>query len=102
MAEVAMLTRRNFVTGAIATGALLRADDAFAKASQPATAVNFEVPPHACDCHTHYYGDPQKFPLSPQHVNTPEGTVHEEMSALHRALHIERVVIVSHSSSGPE
>jgi len=59
MAGVAMLTRRNFVTGAIATGALLRAEDAFAKASHPATAVNFEVPPHACDCHTHNYGDPQ-------------------------------------------
>ncbi len=83
-----MLTRRNFVTGAIATGVLLNSQEAFSKASQPATPVNFEVPPHACDCHTHYYGDTQKFPLSAQHVNTPEGTLPEEMSALHRALHI--------------
>src|ERR1700733_7596846 len=72
--EESMLTRRNFVTGAMATGALLRADSVFAKASQPSTPVNFEIPAHACDCHTHYYGDPQKFPLAPQHVNTPEGT----------------------------
>jgi len=85
-----MLTRRNFVRGAIATGALLRAEGAFAKASQPSTKVNFEIPPHACDCHTHSYGDPRKFPLSPQHVNTPEGTLPEEMTSLHRALHMER------------
>jgi predicted TIM-barrel fold metal-dependent hydrolase len=97
-----MLTRRNFVTGAIVTGALLRTDVGFAKASQPSTAVNFEIPPHACDCHTHYYGDPQKFPLSPQHVNTPEGTLPEEMSSLHRALHMERVVIVTPSAYGTD
>jgi len=97
-----MLTRRNFVTGALATGALLTSNDGFSKASQPATAVNFEVPAHACDCHTHYYGDPQTFPLSPKHVNTPEGTVPEEMSALHRALHIERVVIVTPSAYGTD
>ena len=97
-----MLTRRNFVTGAIAAGTLLRAGDAFAKASQPATAVNFEVPPHACDCHTHYYGDARKFPLSPEHVNTPEGTQPEEMLAMHRALHMERVVIVTPSAYGAD
>ena len=97
-----MLTRRNFVTGAIATGVLLRTEAVFAKASQPATAVSFDIPPHACDCHTHYYGDPHKFPLSPQHVNTPEGTLPEEMSALHRALHIERVVIVTPTAYGAD
>jgi len=97
-----MQSRRNFLTGAIATGVLLRSGDAFSKASQPSTSVNFEVPPHACDCHTHYYGDPQKFPLSPQHVNTPEGTVPEEMSSLHGALHVERVVIVTPSAYGPD
>ena len=97
-----MLTRRNFVRGAIATGALLRAEGALAKASQPSTAVNFEIPPHACDCHTHSYGDPQKFPLSPQHVNTPEGTLPEEMTSLHRALHMERVVIVTPSAYGTD
>lgn len=97
-----MLTRRNFVTGAIATGVFLNTESGFSKASQPATPVNFEIPPHACDCHTHSYGDPQKFPLSPQHVNTPEGTVPEEMSALHRALHIERVVIVTPSAYGTD
>jgi predicted TIM-barrel fold metal-dependent hydrolase len=80
----------------------LTSDDGFSKASQPSTAVNFDVPAHACDCHTHYYGDPQKFPLSPKHINTPEGTLPEEMSALHRALHIERVVIVTPSAYGTD
>lgn len=97
-----MLTRREFVAGAIATGALLHTDPAFAKASQPSTAVNFDVPPHACDCHTHYYGDPQKFPLSPQRVNTPEGTQPSEMASLHHALRMERVVIVTPSAYGTD
>jgi predicted TIM-barrel fold metal-dependent hydrolase len=97
-----MLTRRNFVTGALAAGVLLSSDDSFSKASQPSTAVNFDVPAHACDCHTHYYGDPQKFPLSPKHINTPDGTLPEEMTALHRSLHIERVVIVTPSAYGTD
>lgn len=129
-----MLTRRNFVTGAIAAGAVGASGAGFqpagfagamnalaapnphrmnpaprvppepgaVKASQPSTAVNFDVPAHACDCHTHYYGDPQKFPPSPARVNTPEGTAPEEMQALHRALHMERVVIVTPSAYGTD
>src|SRR5579864_5864322 len=87
MTEQPMLTRRNFVAGAIVTGALLRTEAGFPKASQPATAVNFEIPPHACDCHTHFYGDPKKFPLSPAHLYTPRAFQPEDMSALHRTLH---------------
>jgi predicted TIM-barrel fold metal-dependent hydrolase len=97
-----MLTRRNFVTGAIAAGVLLRTEAGFAIASQPSTAVNFDVPPHACDCHTHFYGDPKEFPPAPEHVTTPEGMKPEEMAALHRALHMERVVIVTPSIYGAE
>jgi predicted TIM-barrel fold metal-dependent hydrolase len=96
-----MLTRRNFLAGA-AAGFLIRSDCGFAKAAQPSTPVNFEIPPHACDTHTHYYGDSRKFPLSPVHVYTPEGLRPEEMSALHRALHIERVVIVTPSVYGTD
>jgi predicted TIM-barrel fold metal-dependent hydrolase len=96
--EETMLTRRRFVTGAIATGVLMRnLHGAAVKASQPSTPVNFEIPPHACDCHTHYYGDPKEFPVSPQHVYMPEGMKTEEMASLHRALRMERVVIVTPS-----
>ena len=74
----------------------------FAKASQPATPVNFAVPAHACDCHTHMVGDPARFPLFPGRTFTPETALPEEMSALHRALHIERVVIVAPSFYGTD
>ena len=93
-----MRTRREILAAAVAVGAGKRS--LFAKASQPQTAVQFDVPPHACDCHTHIYGDRREFPLSPERVYTPETALPAEMSALHRALHIERVVIVTPSVYG--
>lgn len=39
-----MLTRRDFLVGAIAAGTILRTQTCFAKASQPSTPVNFDVP----------------------------------------------------------
>jgi len=74
----------------------------FAKASQPATPVNFAIPAHACDCHTHIVGAPDRFPFSPGRTYTPETALPEEMSALHRALGIERVVIVTPSVYGTD
>ena len=75
---------------------------AFAKAAQPATPVNFDIPAGACDCHTHIHGDPEKFPFFAGRVYTPELASPEEMSALHKALKIERVVIVTPSVYGPD
>jgi predicted TIM-barrel fold metal-dependent hydrolase len=76
--------------------------DAFAKAAQPSTAVNFDVPAGACDCHTHIHADPEKFPFFAGRVYTPEPASPEEMTALHKALHLERVVIVTPSVYGPD
>jgi predicted TIM-barrel fold metal-dependent hydrolase len=73
-----------------------------AKASQPSTAVAFDVPAHACDCHTHIFGDPQKFPLWTGRTYTPEAALPDEMSKLHRTLNIERVVIVNPSIYGTD
>ena len=73
-----------------------------AKASQPSTPVNFDVPAGACDCHTHIHGDPEKFPFFAGRVYTPELASPEEMSALHKALHTERVVIVTPSVYGTD
>ena len=73
-----------------------------AKAAQPATPVNFEMPAGACDCHTHIHGDPAKFPFFAGRVYTPELASPEEMAALHKALHIERVVIVTPSVYGTD
>lgn len=75
---------------------------ASSKAAQPSTPVNFDVPAGACDCHTHIHGDPEKFPFFAGRVYTPEPASPEEMSALHKALHVERVVIVTPSVYGPD
>jgi hypothetical protein len=76
--------------------------NALATAAQPSTPVNFDVPAGACDCHTHIHGDPEKFPFFAGRVYTPELASPEEMAALHKALHIERVVIVTPSVYGTD
>src|SRR4030081_3899432 len=96
-----MLKRRELLIEAIAAEAAMHIRTGFAKASQPATPVNFDVPAGACDCHTHIHGDPEKFPFFAGRVYTPELASPEEMTALHKALHIERVVIVTPSVYGP-
>jgi predicted TIM-barrel fold metal-dependent hydrolase len=80
----------------------MRHQTARAAASQPSTPVNFDVPAAACDCHTHIHPDPEKFPFFAGRVYTPELASPEEMTALHKALHIERVVIVTPSIYGPD
>jgi len=97
-----MITRRDFVLGAAAAGTLLHTRLGFAKASQPSTPVNFDVPAGACDCHTHIHGDPAKYPWFPGRTYTPEMALPEEMTALHKALHIQRVVIVTPSVYGTD
>ena len=92
-----MLTRRQALAGAIGAGAA-----AFAKAPQPSTAVNFDVPANACDCHTHIFGDPAKFPFVAGRTYTPEPALPAEMAAMHKALHIQRVVIVTPSVYGTD
>src|SRR6266581_6103523 len=73
-----------------------------ATAPQPSTPVSFDVPAGACDCHTHIHGDPEKFPFFAGRTYTPELASPEEMTALHKALHIDRVVIVTPSVYGPD
>jgi predicted TIM-barrel fold metal-dependent hydrolase len=97
-----MPTRRDILVGAAAATALMHTRFGFAKASQPATAVNFDVPAGACDCHTHIHGDPAKFPFFAGRTYTPETALPEEMSALHKAIHMQRVVIVTPSVYGAD
>lgn len=73
-----------------------------ARTARPATPVNFDVPAGACDCHTHIHGDPRTFPYFAGRVYTPETALPEEMAALHRALHMQRVVIVTPSVYGTD
>ncbi|MDB5608426.1 MAG: hydrolase [Bradyrhizobium sp.] len=97
-----MLTRRSILLASIAAGMTMPDRNASAAASQPSTPVNFDVPAGACDCHTHIHGDPAKFPFFAGRVYTPELASPEEMTALHKALHVERVVIVTPSVYGPD
>ena len=90
------VSRRELIVGGLA--ALLygrRSTPAFATATQPATPVSFKVPTGACDCHTHIFGDPQRFAFWSGRPYTPETATVNETRALHRALHIERIVIVN-------
>jgi predicted TIM-barrel fold metal-dependent hydrolase len=97
-----MLSRRSVLLASLAAGVAMNSKHAHAKAAQPATPVNFDVPPHACDCHTHIHGDVDKFPFFAGRVYTPEPASPEEMAALHKALHVERVVIVTPSVYGTD
>jgi hypothetical protein len=67
-----MLTRRTMLLASIAAGVSMPNRSAIGKAAQPSTAVNFDVPAGACDCHTHIHADPEKFPFYSGRVYTPE------------------------------
>jgi predicted TIM-barrel fold metal-dependent hydrolase len=96
-----MLNRRHLLLASVAAGVAMQNRTAFATASQPTTQVNFDVPAGACDCHTHIHL-PEKYPFFSGRVYTPEPASPEEMAALHKALHIERVVIVTPSVYGTD
>lgn len=96
-----MLNRRDLLLASVAAGVAMQNRAAFAKATQPSTKVNFEVPEHACDCHTHIHL-PEKYPFFAGRTYTPEPATPEEMAALHKALGIERVVIVTPSVYGTD
>jgi predicted TIM-barrel fold metal-dependent hydrolase len=86
----------------IAAGVTMNNRTVLAKAAQPSTPVNFDIPAGACDCHTHIHPDPAKFPFFAGRVYTPELASPEEMTALHKALKMERVVIVTPSIYGTD
>ena len=58
------------------------------------SAVNFDVPPGACDCHTHVFGDGKDFPWWEKRAYTPPPASADELLALQNDLHLSRVVIV--------
>src|SRR4051812_41629923 len=97
-----MFTRRSILLASMAAGISMPIRNALSDPSQPATPVNFDVPAGACDCHTHIHPDPAKFPFFSGRVYTPELASPEEMAALHKALHMERVVIVTPSIYGTD
>jgi predicted TIM-barrel fold metal-dependent hydrolase len=90
------VTRRELFVGGIATAVSGRnAAPAYGAASQPATRVGFAVPNGACDCHTHVFCDSRRFPFWAGRTYTPEIATVNESLALHRSLHVERIVVVN-------
>ena len=91
-----MPTRREIVfagAGLTAAAALVgRTGEAFAAAPMPKTPLKFSMPKGACDCHTHIF-DPEHYPYAASRPYTPEPATIADVDALHRALHIDRVVI---------
>lgn len=63
---------------------------------------DFYPPPDSCDCHTHIFGDPKRFPFARDRVYTPAPALPAQMSAMHVALRLDRVVIVTPSVYGTD
>jgi len=66
------------------------------------TAPSFEVPRNACDCHVHIFGPDEHFPFSAKRLYTPGPASIADLLALHRALYIDRVVVVHPSPYGAD
>src|SRR5204863_10059562 len=87
--EKPMLTRCSVMLVSIAAGMTMPDRLIFATAAQPSTPVNFDVPPGACDCHSHIHSDPETFHFFPRRVYIPLLTSPAEMTALANTLSID-------------
>jgi len=97
-----MLTRRRVIASMAAAGAsLLATRTGFAGAPTVRTAVDFDIPPGACDCHVHVF-DPARFPYAAERVYTPPAALIADLRDLQTALHFDRVVIVQPSVYGTD
>jgi len=100
-----MLTRRDVLKGGVAAGVaglIGSPRTASAAAPQPLTKVSFDIPPGACDCHVHVFGDLKKYPFIPGRAYTPETASVDELRRLLSALRLQRVVIVQPSVYGTD
>jgi predicted TIM-barrel fold metal-dependent hydrolase len=97
-----MLSRRGFLTGVAATGMAGSLRLGSSTGITPSiTPARFDVPKQACDCHVHVF-DPGRFSFAPSRTYTPESATAAQLLAMHRALHISRVVIVQPSVYGTD
>ena len=101
-----MVSRRDMLLTLAATGAAALQRRAVAAVSphgqSSITPVDFPAPAGACDCHVHVFGDPRRFPLSPDRAYTPPPAPVSELRRQLRRLHMDRVVIVSPSVYGTD
>jgi predicted TIM-barrel fold metal-dependent hydrolase len=95
-----MITRR----GMLHAGAALIAaglDRAVGAAPTVRTAVDFDVPRNACDCHVHVF-EPARFPYANERVYTPPEASLDDLRDLQAALRFDRVVVVQPSVYGTD
>jgi predicted TIM-barrel fold metal-dependent hydrolase len=98
-----MITRRVVLKAAGAAGvAASGITPGLGAGPVPTTAVDFTVPRGACDTHVHVVGDPAKYPMIPNRVYTPPTATADELLALQKSLHFDRVVIVTPSFYGTD
>jgi predicted TIM-barrel fold metal-dependent hydrolase len=97
-----MLNRRDALQGLVAGSLALTVRTRAFAADTVKTPVDFDVPAGACDCHVHIIGEPAKYPFVADRVYTPPPATTEMLADLHRALKIERVVLVQPSFYGTD
>jgi predicted TIM-barrel fold metal-dependent hydrolase len=95
-----MLNRRRALQGF--AGALTLAAMRARAADTVKTPVDFDVPTGSTDCHVHIIGDAAKYPFAGDRVYTPPPATPEMLAELHRALKIDRVVLVQPSFYGTD
>jgi predicted TIM-barrel fold metal-dependent hydrolase len=98
-----MLTRREALFGAAAAGVagLFRGISVVsADGPQPSMPVKWAVPPGACDTHVHVFGDQRQYPYAPTSGYRHPPATADELNALHKHLHVDRVVVVQPSGYG--
>jgi predicted TIM-barrel fold metal-dependent hydrolase len=98
-----MLTRRAMLgqVGAAASAAWAM-QTGVAVGAAARSAVDFDVPHGACDCHVHVFGDPATFPFAEKRIYTPPQASIEQLLELQRDLRLERVVVVQPSVYGAD
>jgi predicted TIM-barrel fold metal-dependent hydrolase len=63
---------------------------------------DFKIPPLACDCHIHVFGDPGRYPPSPRRLYTPTAAPLDEYRKVAAAMGLERAVLVQASAYGAD
>ena len=100
-----MITRREAIKAGLAmgvSGLVAGVRPGFASVPLPKTKVSFDVPPGACDCHVHVFGDPKQYPFFSGRTYSPETASVEQLRQLLSSLRLERVVIVQPSVYGTD
>lgn len=64
--------------------------------------VHLKVPAGSCDTHVHVFGPAGRYPYQPTRAYTPHDCTPERLLRLHRALGVERAVLVQASVHGTD